>query len=198
MTQKIKIGLTGGIGSGKSVVARVLTSLGVPVYDSDSQAKRLTQNDSIIRENLIHLLGPTIYANNELNKQELAAYLFASDENRHRINSIIHPCVKNDFHSWVENQEKTIVAIESAILIEAGFSSDVDFIVTVYAPMEVRIQRTVKRDGLSREAVESRLSSQLDDEEKKKRAHFVIINDGIEPLIPQIDALLATLQKEEH
>ncbi len=198
MTHKIKVGLTGGIGSGKSVVARILSSIGIPVYDSDSQAKRLTVEDSIIREKLTCLLGPTIYENNSLNKQELATFLFASEANTQMINGIIHPRVKSDFASWVEMQDKQIVAIESAILIEAGFSSDVDFIVAVYAPKEVRIQRTMDRDSLSREDVESRLSSQLDDEDKKKLADFVVVNDGVEPLIPQIDTLLRALNKEVH
>lgn len=193
--RKIKIGLTGGIGSGKSVVARMLSGLGIPVYDSDSEAKRLTLEDDFIREKLIALLGPDVFRDGSLNKPLLSSYLFSSAENTQRINAIIHPRVKEDFRSWAEQQHATILAIESAILIEAGFSTEVDEVVLVYAPEEVRIERTMQRDDLTRKAVESRISRQLSDEEKKRQADFIIINDGVEPLIPQIDALLEYIKR---
>lgn len=194
--KKIKIGLTGGIGSGKSVVARILSGLGVPVYDSDSEAKRLTLKDNSIREQLIALLGSEIFYNGSFNKQLLSSYLFSSAENAQRVNDIIHPCVKKDFKLWVEQQDRDILAIESAILIEAGFRMEVDYLVLVYAPVELRIERTMARDNLSRQAVESKLSRQLSDEEKKKQADFIIINDGVEPLIPQVYSLLEEINRK--
>lgn len=190
----IKIGITGGIGSGKSVVSRMLEIMGVPVYISDSEAKRLTQTDPCIREELIALLGGEVYADGGLNKSLLASYLFGSPEHARQVNGIIHPRVKEDFRIWTRRHaDSRIVGIESAILIEAGFASEVDKIVLVYAPEEVRIRRAVARDASSREAIRRRIASQMSDEKKREQADFVIMNDGETPLIPQIVQLIASL-----
>lgn len=195
--KKIKIGLTGGMGSGKSLVANILSTIGIPIYDSDTEAKRLTIEDVLIRKELTNLLGKDLFFNDSIDKKKLATYLFASAANAQRINSIIHPCVKKDFKSWSELQPTKYVAIESAILIEAGFVVDVDYVVLVYAPKELRIERTMKRDRVSKETVESRFSRQLDDEKKKEHADFIIVNDGVTPLIPQIYKLLEDLSLKE-
>lgn len=190
----IKIGITGGIGSGKSVVSRLLEIMGVPVYISDSEAKRLTQTDRTIREGLIGLLGEEVYAGGVLNKPLLASYLFGSPEHARQVNGIIHPRVKEDFRIWARRHaDSRIVGIESAILIEAGFASEVDKIVLVYAPEEVRIRRAVARDASSREAIQRRIASQMSDEKKREQADFVIVNDGETPLIPQVLQLIASL-----
>lgn len=196
MREKIKIGITGGIGSGKSVVSRILSGLGVPVYDSDSEAKRLTIEDNSIRKQLIALLGPDIFCNGSLNKQLLSSYLFSSTENVQRVNGIIHPCVKEDFRLWVKQQNRDILAIESAILIEAGFREEVDFLVLVYAPEGLRVERTMKRDNITRKTVENKLMHQLSDEMKKEYADFIIINDGVKPLVPQVYSLLEEIKKK--
>lgn len=195
--KKIKIGLTGGMGSGKSLVSNILSTIGIPIYDSDTEAKRLTIEDVLIRKELTNLLGKDLFFNDSIDKKKLATYLFASAANAQRINSIIHPCVKKDFKSWAELQPTKYVAIESAILIEAGFVVDVDYVVLVYAPKELRIERTMKRDRVSKETVESRFSRQLDDEKKKEHADFIIVNDGVTPLIPQIYKLLEDLSLKE-
>lgn len=190
----IKIGITGGIGSGKSVVSRLLEIMGVPVYISDSEAKRLTQTDRTIREGLTGLLGEDVYAGGVLNKPLLASYLFGSPEHARQVNGIIHPRVKEDFRIWARRHaDSRIVGIESAILIEAGFASEVDKIVLVYAPEEVRIRRAVARDVSSREAIQRRIASQMSDEKKREQADFVIVNDGETPLIPQVLQLIASL-----
>lgn len=190
----IKIGITGGIGSGKSVVSRLLEIMGVPVYISDSEAKRLTQTDRTIREGLTSLLGEEVYAGGMLNKPLLASYLFGSPEHARQVNGIIHPRVKEDFRIWARRHaDSRIVGIESAILIEAGFASEVDKIVLVYAPEEVRIRRAVARDASSREAIQRRIASQMSDEKKWEQADFVIVNDGETPLIPQVLQLIASL-----
>lgn len=190
----IKIGITGGIGSGKSVVSRLLEIMGVPVYISDSEAKRLTQTDRTIREGLTGLLGEKVYAGGVLNKPLLASYLFGSPEHARQVNDIIHPRVKEDFRIWARRHaDSRIVGIESAILIEAGFASEVDKIVLVYAPEEVRIRRAVARDASSREAIQRRIASQMSDEKKREQADFVIVNDGETPLIPQVLQLIASL-----
>ncbi|MBE6283474.1 MAG: dephospho-CoA kinase [Mediterranea massiliensis] len=193
----IKIGITGGIGSGKSVVSKLLRAMSIPVYLSDDEAKRLTATDETIRKELTALLGDELYQGNVLNKSLLAGYLFASPENAARVNAIIHPVVKQDFRRWCkENASSFILAMESAILIEAGFASEVDAVVMVYAPKEVRIRRAMKRDGASRKQIEQRIQNQMDDEVKRAKADYTIINDDKTPLIPQVFRLLFSVSQK--
>lgn len=191
----IRLGITGGIGSGKSVVAHLLEVMGIPVYISDTETRQLMLTDGHIRQSLTALLGDKVYINNnQLNKPLLASYLFASSDHARQINAIVHPCVKRDFRLWAERHGRLpLVGIESAILIEAGFRSEVDKVLMVYAPVEVRIARVVSRDHTSRQQIEQRICSQMSDEEKRKQADFVIFNDGVTPLIPQVCSLLSTL-----
>lgn len=192
----IRIGITGGIGSGKSVVSHLLEIMGVPVYISDAESKRLTVNDAFIRRELTALLGEGIYDGDELNKPMLASYIFGNPEHIRTVNGIIHPRVRDDFRQWVVRHAACpIVGMESAILIEAGFAGEVDAVVMVYAPEEVRITRAMLRDAASRELVERRVRSQMSDEEKCKQADFVIVNDGETPLIPQVLDLMTSLSK---
>lgn len=191
----IRLGITGGIGSGKTVISQLFELMGVPVYLSDVEAKRLTISSPIIRDKLIALLGPKVYLGKELNKQLLASYLFSHPEHALQINHIIHPEVKVDFQEWVvRKHDIPIVAMESAILIEAGFQDEVDFLVMVYAPLELRIQRAMQRDEVTQEAVSERIQHQMSDEEKKNKADFILINDGSFPLIPQTKELLEQLR----
>ena len=193
----IKIGITGGIGSGKSVVSKLLRAMSIPVYLSDDEAKRLTATDETIRKELTALLGDELYQGNVLNKSLLAGYLFASPENAARVNAIIHPVVKQDFRRWCkENASSSILAMESAILIEAGFAPEVDAVVMVYAPKEVRIRRAMKRDGASRKQIEQRIQNQMDDEAKRAKADYTIINDDKTPLIPQVFRLLFSVSQK--
>lgn len=193
----IKIGITGGIGSGKSVVSKLLRAMSIPVYLSDDEAKRLTATDETIRKELTALLGDELYQGNVLNKSLLAGYLFASPENAARVNAIIHPVVKQDFRRWCkENASSFILAMESAILFESGFDSEVDAVVMVYAPKEVRIRRAMKRDGASRKQIEQRIQNQMDDEAKRAKADYTIINDDKTPLIPQVFRLLFSVSQK--
>lgn len=191
----IKLGITGGIGSGKSLVCQLLEVMGIPVYISDAETKQLMVTDPFIRKELVALLGEGVYAGGSLNKTLLASYLFSCPEHAKQINGIIHPRVKDDFRRWAQEHttHSTIVAIESAILIEAGFAGEVDVVVMVYAPEKVRIDRAVKRDASSRELIEKRIRSQMSDEEKRNQADFIIVNDGETPLIPQVLALIASI-----
>ena len=188
----IKIGLTGGIGSGKSVVSHLLETMGVPVYIADDEAKRIASGNNEIKQQLIHLLGEEVFFEGELNKKLLAAYLFSDPEHAKTVNGIIHPKVKEDFKCWVsQNNNFPLVAIESAILIEAGFADEVDVIAMVYAPLELRLERLAQRDYSStKEQIMKRIQSQMGDEEKKAMAHFIIVNDEEKPLIPQIIELM--------
>lgn len=190
----IKIGITGGIGSGKSVVSRLLEVMGIPVYISDTASKGLMISDGFIRQELQALLGKEVYAGGVLNKPLLASYLFGSADHARQVNGIVHPRVKADFRQWVcQHSSRPIVGIESAILVEAGFADEVDKVVMVYAPEEIRIARAVRRDASSREQIEKRIRSQMNDEEKRRYADFVIANDGATPLIPQVLELIASL-----
>lgn len=192
----IKIGVTGGIGSGKSVVSHLLEIMGVPVYISDIETKRLMTTDIRIRQELKALLGEEVYRNSELNKPLLATYLFGDAEHARQVNDIIHPRVKDDFRQWIrQRNEFSILGIESAILIEAGFSVEVDTVVMVYAPEEIRLQRAIERDASTRELVEKRICGQMNDERKRMLADFVIMNDGETPLIPQVLELITSLSQ---
>ena len=192
----IKIGITGGIGSGKSFFSSRLKEYGIPVFDSDSEAKKLMLVSPFIVSSLKSLLGDNVYIDGKLNKSLIADYIFSSPTNAHKINSIVHPCVKKEFLSWVNehfNSGDRIVAIESAILFESGFDDIVDKVVTVHAPLELRISRVMKRDHTSREKVLERINSQMSDDERNQRADFVIENDGLTPLDEQIERLFSIL-----
>jgi len=188
----IKIGLTGGIGSGKSVVSHLLKTMGIPVYIADDESKRITSTDTLIKQQLINLLGEEVYINGVLNKNLLAAYIFSDAEHAKIVNEIIHPRVKDDFVKWVaKNSKHPVVAIESAILIEARFTDEVDIVAMVYAPMDLRLQRLALRDSSSsKEQILKRIQSQMDDEKKKVLADFVIVNDEQIPVIPQVIELV--------
>lgn len=192
----IKVGITGGIGSGKSVVSKILGIMGIPVYDSDTEAKRIMNRDAIVHEKLKKLLGAGVIHNGQVNTKLLSDYLFGNDRHRKEINGIVHPRVKEDFQQWVlrHKQEKT-VAIESAILIEAGFEKEVDFIVMVYAPLEKRIGRVIKRDNATKEKILKRIESQMDENEKLKKADYIIYNDDEHCLMSQVLNLVSSLQK---
>ena len=158
----IKLAITGGIGSGKSHVARQMTELlGIPVYDSDSTAKRLNEESAVIRCGLLDMVGPDVYdAHGHLNRQRLAAFLFASEDNARRVNALIHPVVKEDFIRWASEQTAPVVALETALLAESGIDRIVDKVIRVDAPLETRIHRAMQRDGVSREKVLERMAHQ--------------------------------------
>lgn len=195
----IKIGITGGIGSGKSVVSRLLEVIGIPVYISDLESKRITQTDEHIRRELCALIGDGVFQDGVLNRPLLAAYLFGHPDHAKEINGIIHPRVKDDFRQWaVCNDSIGLVGLESAILIESGFKEEVDFVVMVYAPIEVRIERAIKRDHTSREMIMKRINAQMSDETKRLQADFIIVNDGETPVIPQVLELISLVSKNNH
>lgn len=195
----IKIGITGGIGSGKSVVSRLLEIMDIPVYISDIEAKRIMHTDELIRESLSVLIGEEVFRGGELNRPLLASYMFGHPEHVKEVNAIIHPQVKEDFRQWAGGRAgEPLIAMESAILIEAGFRDEVDFLVMVYAPLEVRVERAIKRDCSSRELVMKRIEAQMSDDAKRNQADFVIVNDDETPLIPQVLELISLLSKNNH
>lgn len=201
----IRIGITGGIGSGKSYVCNLFAEKGIPVYNCDDEAKRLMRTSDIIRKELIGLLGNEAYLFDSstgewlLNKAIIAKFLFANKENAEKINSIVHPVVKQDFLEWADRQTAEVVVQECAILFESGFEDTVHKTIEVYAPKDVRLQRAMTRDSASAEQIEARMAQQMPEEEKRAKADYCINNDGIADLGIQIDSLLEllnTLQKE--
>lgn len=194
---KVRLGITGGIGSGKSFLSKLLIKKGIPVFDSDFEAKRLMLTDDEIIFSLKSLLGEHVYQDGEINKPLLASYIFTSAENASKVNSIVHPYVKNEFLNWADRYfllGYNIVAIESAILFEAGFNDIVDKIVMVHAPLEIRVDRVIERDNTNREKVMDRIKSQMDDDVKISMSDFVIENDGRFLLDSQVDKLISELQ----
>ncbi len=179
----MRIGLTGGIGAGKSYVAQQLTAqYGIPVYDCDREAKHLMVTSPVIRQQLTALLGTEVYLpDGQLNKRLIADYLFANEKHQRAVNAIVHPAVKADFRQWATEQEQAgvpAVGIESAILVEAGFTDLADKVIVVEAPLALRLQRVMKRDGATEEEVRARMARQISDEERRQAADFIIVNDG--------------------
>ena len=192
----IKVGITGGIGSGKTFVCNKLKDRGIPVYNCDDEAKRLIQEKPSIKERLCALIGNDAYIDGTLNKPAIAKFLFTNSDNARKINSIVHPAVKQDFIEWAERQSQPLVIQECALLFEAGFQDSVDAVIAVYAPAEVRIERAMKRDKATRQQIEARMSQQLDDEEKRCRASYVIVNDGKTDIDKQIDYYLNNITNQ--
>lgn len=193
----ISIAITGGIGSGKSYVSNLLEERGIPIYNADNESKRLTVSDEEIRKGLVALVGEQVYFDDgTLNKSLLAAYLFASSEHATKVNAIIHPRVKADFRRWLEEHEDyEIVGLESAILYESGFDDVVDAVVAVYAPESLRLERAMKRDGATEAQIRARMSAQMNEEEKRDKADFVVLNDGSVCLQKQLDALIYQIKR---
>ena len=188
----IKVGITGGIGSGKSVVASIFEMYDVPVYNADKETKKLNNASPQIREQLIHHFGEEVYdINKQLDKKKFAEIIFSDTEKLELANSIIHPEVLKHFNDWcLQNSDHKIVALEAAILLEANFQTHIDKVVTVYSPLSQRISRVMARDGVSEEAVRTRMRYQISEREKIRMADYVIMNDHKSSLIDQVNNLL--------
>ncbi len=182
----LKIGLTGGIGSGKTTVAQIFEVLGIPVYYADKEAKRLMTSNHQLKLELIKSFGAEIYENGKLKSALLASIVFTDSQKLNLLNSLVHPATLLDAKEWMEKQTTPYSIKEAALIFEAGASEKLDFIIGVSAPEHIRIKRVMERDGISKEDVEKRLSNQLDENEKIKRCHFVVVNDEKELLTPQI------------
>lgn len=182
----IKIGVTGGIGSGKSTVCRVFSLLGIPCYDSDAEAKRLMNTDRDLAARIRSLLGSGAYTEQGLDRAYVSARVFGHPELLQRLNAIVHPAVEHDFARWAEEQQAPYVIEESAILFESGADRLMDRTVAVVAPESVRIRRVCRRDGRDEQAVRARIAHQMSDEERIRRADYVLRADERELLIPQI------------
>ena len=194
--RKYSIGITGGIGSGKSYVSDLLRrKFDIPVYDCDTEAKRLTATDVEIRQKLVQLVGSEVFNGQGLVRKRLADYLFADPEHASKVNAIIHPAVLEDFKLWAGRQQKPVVALESAILFESGFNEYVDYVLFVDAPEEIRLKRAMQRDTSSEEKIRARMQMQQP-ELHRKQANFIIDNskDDDTKLLVQLEAIRTAIQ----
>ena len=171
------VGLTGGIGSGKTSVAEMFKSFGVPVYNADEEAKILMQNSEAIKHELIDLLGESCFTDGQLNRSYIASQVFADKRLLQKINAIVHPKVAAHFQEWFSNQNAPYIIKEVAILFETKSQHLFDFIITVTAPIETRIQRVMDRDQKTKKEVMSVINNQLPDLEKINQSNFVIYNN---------------------
>ncbi len=183
----IKVGITGGIGSGKTTVCRLFATLGIPVYHADDRAKELMVSNPLVVENIKKLFGEQAYDANGLNRKRIAEAVFNDDELLKQLNAIVHPAVFEDAQQWFQHhQDKAYILYEAAIMFESGSNKMMDKLITVVAPLEERISRTMQRDQVSSAEVMARIQKQLPDEEKIKQSDFVIYNDGSAPLMEQV------------
>ncbi|MDR2011033.1 MAG: dephospho-CoA kinase [Bacteroidales bacterium] len=182
----IKIGITGTIGSGKSIISNILEILEIPVYNADVNAKRIMLNDNIVKDKLIEYFGDIVYDGNSLNKKFLSERIFSLDSDRKFVNSVVHPMVIKDFQRWSDNQNFNIIAIESALLYEAQVDKIIDYVVEVKSPVELLIKRLILRDNISVEEAKNRINIQMMSQNFEKKANFVIINDEKSSVLEQI------------
>ena len=185
VNQKKIIGITGGIGSGKSLVSELFSSLGYPSYNSDKEAKRLYITPEIKKE-VISIFGEGIYSGNVLNKAVLASKAFSNKILLEKLNQLIHPAVGVHFQNWLEEQDSNLVFKEAAVLIESGAYKSCNVILTVSAPESLRIARVMSRDGVSETEVKARMDKQLSDKEREYYADWVILNDETNSVIKQV------------
>lgn len=176
--QPFVAGITGGIGSGKSTAAKFFEELGIPVYNSDTRAKTIQNENSEVKVKIIAAFGEEAYNENGLNKPFISKQVFQNNEKLKLLNSIVHPAVFQDFEDWKKAQKSDIVMKEAAILIESGSYKDCDVVISVVVDIETRIARTIERDGLSREEILARINNQISDEERIVKSDFIIDNNG--------------------
>lgn len=182
----LRVGITGGIGSGKSTVARVFEVLGIPVYNADTAARQLMNEDDTLRQAIRQHFGEDSYKDGILNRSYLAARVFDNPEKLALLNSLTHPATIRHAEEWMQRQQAPYTLKEAALIFESGSSAQLDFVIGVYAPQALRIVRVTGRDQISREEVLKRMQRQIDETIKMKLCDAVIINDDQHPVIPQV------------
>ncbi|MFY0625421.1 MAG: dephospho-CoA kinase [Reichenbachiella sp.] len=183
----ITVGVTGGIGSGKSIICEIFQTLRVPIYNADLRAKHLMQFDDALKTEIKNVFGEESYKNETLNRDFLAKQIFANGDQIEKLNSIVHPVVKIDFDSWTKIQKNEYVIKEAALLIETGSYKDLDYLIVVSAPEKTRVSRVLKRDLFrTQEELQEILSKQTSDDIRTNKADFFINNDGSSLVIPQV------------
>lgn len=188
----MRVGITGGIGAGKSTVCRLFAELGAAVYDSDAAAKRLMQHDPELRRRIAERFGKASYRDGVLDRAFLAGAVFGDAEALAALEGIVHPAVRRDFEAWAARQKSDYVVFECAILFEAGMERAVDRTVAVLAPAELRIERAMRRDGADAAAIRRRIAAQADDDTLRDRADYVIVNmleEDLRPAVAELDRI---------
>jgi dephospho-CoA kinase len=192
------IGLTGGIGSGKTTIAQYFKSLGVPVYIADDEAKKLLDN-SAVKKKIKEIFGEFVFENNTISKEKLASIVFQNPQKLSELNAIIHPAVKKHFQLWVANhQNEPMLIKEAAILFESGSDQDCDKIITVVAPLETRIQRVISRDKTSKKAILNRINNQWTDEMRMAKSDYIIENIDLKTAKQQADKIFQKLSNPQN
>jgi len=182
----IKVGITGGIGSGKSTVAKVFETLGIPVFYADARAKILMNENEALRQKIQESFGKNIYVYGKLDKKHLFTIIFNDPEKLALLNSMVHPATIKDADDWMKQQTTHYAVKEAALIFESGAQQYLDYVIGVYAPSPIRIQRVIKRDNVTVEEIKARMTKQIDEEMKMRLCDFVITNDEQELLIPQV------------
>ena len=185
----IKVGLTGGMGSGKSVVANVFETLGIPVYYADEAAKKLMNTNEELKAAIINNFGEGSYTNGELNRKHIASIVFNDPKKLELLNAITHPATIRDAEDWMKQQTSPYIIKEAALLFESSAHKHLDYVIGVSAPLSLRISRVMARDGTTEDEIMKRINRQMDEEAKMKRCDFVIINNEMQLVIPQVLAL---------
>lgn len=182
----LRIGITGGMGSGKTTVCHIFETLGVPVYYADGRGKFLLQNDDAVKQKVRSVFGNNIYGEKgEFDRAAMAAMVFKDTEKLHALEAIVHPAVQLDFEEWARAQKGKYIIKEAALLFESGSYKALDKIIMVFAPLEIRVKRITERDRSTRESVMERIEKQWPDDKKKELADYTIINDEVTPILPQ-------------
>jgi dephospho-CoA kinase len=182
-------GVTGGIGSGKSVVCRVFHTLGIPVFNADDAARHLMEHDEALKRQVSLLLGDEVYPQGALDRAKVSAIIFSEPAKLQQLNALVHPATISYARQWISKQASPYVIKEAALFFESGSYKEVDVMIGVYAPAGLRIQRAMKRSAWARAQVEAIMARQMNEEEKMKRCGHVVTNDGITPVLPQVLAL---------
>lgn len=183
----IKVGITGGIGSGKTTVSGVFKVLGIPVYYADEAARRLMNDDPALKDQIIKSFSEAAYtADGKLNRKWMAEQVFGNNEKLALLNSIVHPITIKDAENWMKSQQSHYAIKEAALIFESGAQAGLDFIIGVYAPDSVRVRRVMKRDNVEAAEVQARIDKQMDESKKMDYCDFVIYNDDFQPVIPQV------------
>ena len=197
----LRVGLTGGIGSGKSTVAQIFEVLGIPVYYADMAAKKIMNEDEELRSTITNIFGEQAYTNNILDRKYISSIVFSDPAKLKQLNALVHPATKKDGEAWMQQQTSPYAIHEAALIFEAKVSDRLDLVIGVSSPIELRIKRAMERDKVSREEVLKRMDQQLDEEVKMSKCDFVLINDEQQLLIPQVLELnekLIALSKQKN
>ena len=189
-----KIGLTGGIGAGKTYVSKIFQKMGIPIFNADEQAKKCMVEDSSLKAAVQLAFGESMYLKGVLQKDTLANIVFNNTEALGKLNALVHPIVKQKFEDWCTQQSTSIVIKEAAILFESDAHLGLDAVVCVSAPEKLRIERVQKRDESSVEQIQSRMSKQMPQAEKEELADFLIVNDQVQLLLPQVLTIITEME----